>query len=344
MDTVNIKSIASTKDCFKGQALNILERFRSLIVGTDLIQVPSRFAEGGQVFAKLENQNYGETIKARAVYAMMAKVVAEKTEAELRNTHILEYTGGTLGVCLAMLCQQLGIKLTLVLLDKTADSLTQQMVNCGANIIKVPAKAGFYQVMETAKALSADPKYTFLYQHENLANQAFHKKQTSVEIIQQLEAKGIKNLKAWCASIGTAGTLMGVGLGLKERWSSCEIYGVTPSELPYGSYSEPNGLPKYLGSGGIGYGIKQRFVRENEHMVKGHFHYSFKQSIDAVKQIYALTGLKVGSSSGANWLAATLLARGLKEHECVVTIFPSGTNSSEWPKVIGSSSTHGETG
>jgi len=324
----------SEQGSFKAKAVDILNSFKSLVTRTELIQIPSRFQQGGKVFVKLENQNYSETIKARTVYAMMSRVVAEKSDAELKETHIIEYTGGTLGVCLAKICQQMGIKLTLVLLDKTPDSLQQQMINCGATLVKVPAKAGFYQVIEEAKALAEkNPSLTFLYQHENQANPEFHRLQTAAEITEQLRQHGVQNVSAWCASMGTAGTLIGTGLGLKQTWPECEIYGITPSELPYGSFSEPNGLPKYLGSGGVGYGIKQRFVRENEPVVTGHFHYSFEQSIDAVKQIYALTGLKVGSSSGANWLAATLLARELSADECVVTVFPSGTNDYEWSKV-----------
>ncbi len=320
---------------FKMKARSILDNFLPLVINTDLIQVPSRFQGGGKIFVKLENQNYAKTIKARTVYAMMSKVIAEQSDEELQNAHILEYTGGTLGVCLAKLCRQIGIKLTLVLLDKTAESLQQQMIDNGANLIKVPAQAGFYQVIEEAKILAAkNPMFTFLFQHENPANPEFHRTQTATEIIDQLKCQGEQGIYAWCASMGTAGTLMGTGRGLKTVWPQCKIYGITPSEQPYSSFSEPNGLPKYLGSGGVGYGIKQKFIKEYEDLVTGHFHYSFEQAMDAVKQIYSLTGLKVGSSSGANWLAATLLARDLQKHECVVTVFPSGTNNEEWSKIV----------
>ncbi|SFN35979.1 pyridoxal-phosphate dependent enzyme [Xenorhabdus japonica] len=312
-----------------------LNEYKENLVNTPLIEIPSKYGKGSKIYAKMENENHYGTVKSRTVYAIMYSTLANLAKNNIQSLHILEYSGGTLSVCLAHLCHDLNIELTLVLSDNTSPSYLDKIKSLDANIILVPAEDGFYKVIERAKELSKESKYTFLYQHNHDSNINYHSLTTGKEIIQSLIDLDITSKSlAWCASIGTGGTFSGVAKVLKEQWSDTQCYTVIPSEMPYGTMSPPNGLPKYLGSGGLGYGLKQRFIESYENIINGHFHYSYPESLVAVKEIYDMTGLKVGSSSAANWLAASALSSSMNDNHIVVTIFPSCTNNTEWEKVM----------
>lgn len=309
-----------------------IESIRKKIGNTPLVKVPSAFSPEQFIYVKREDLSSMGTVKMRTAYGMVVDIIARSVDKS--NLHILEYTGGSLGVCIAWICNVLEISLTLVLLKATSAEYKEKIRQYGAEIVEVESDKGFYAVIEKAKEMSQNSKYNFLYQHENPANLQIHIDTTGQEISDQIKFL-IPDIAEciWCASIGTGGTLSGVTKGLDDNGITAKVYTVTPSEMPFGSSSKPNSLPKYLGSGGIGYGLKQKFVEEVDSFTFGHFHYSYKQSLEAIKKFKQLTGEKIGSSAGANWLAASSLAEYFNKELPVLTIFPSKTNVDEWKKV-----------
>lgn len=297
-----------------------LEKFAMRLGDTPLSEVPS--ANGGaKVFAKFEWQNPTRTIKDRAAFAMLYRYLETCPPQEKT---LLEYSGGSLGIALSAMCNELRIPLRLVLPSFFDKKKAAELEREGTLIEWVDKELGFWAVIEKAKKLAQDPRHHFLYQHENSANLWIHEVTTGQEIQDQIESlTGQNQIAAWVASIGTGATLMGVYHTLKSVSPSLKLYATTPSELPYGAQQPANGLPKFAGSGGLGDGRKQPLVAPEENLIQAHYTYSYEECLKATKKFHQFTGLWIGSSAAANWLAASKIAENLKPEEIVVTVFPS---------------------
>ncbi|MEZ4360045.1 MAG: pyridoxal-phosphate dependent enzyme [Kofleriaceae bacterium] len=299
-----------------------LERYPALAafhakLGTSLYELPQEQG-AGRVFAKCEFENPSGTVKDRVACAMLWRLLQEEAHAE--GLHVLEYSGGTLSVPLATLCEQLGVAITLVLSDGCDRSLIDKLLARGASVELVPKSLGFYAVIERAQELSkANPTWRFLYQHTNAANLFIHETTTGREILEQLP---VKRVDAWVASVGTGGTLLGVHRALAAVFPKIALYATTPAELPYGSTAPANGLPKFAGSGGFGLGRKQPFVQPVDDLVRAHIEVSYPEALLAMRRAHEELGFWIGSSSAANLRSARALARELGPESVVVTVFP----------------------
>ena len=298
---------------------------------TPLTKVPGP-GNGARVFAKCEWTN-PTGVKDRAVFGMVYRELKKTPLARRGGLHILEYTGGSLGMALSRLCAQLGLHLTLVLSGATDPAVVAEMRGHGSKVILVPRERGFWGVMETAHGLAAEnPTWRFLFQHENPANIWMHRETTGREVAEQLPYDSADGPCAWIASIGTGATLIGVYSALIQKIPQLQLFATTPAELPYGSEFAPNGLPKFLGSGGLGCGRKQPFVAAVESRIMGHLHYTYEDALRGMREFCGRTGLRIGSSAAANWLAACKVAERLGPQATVVTVFPSAATEYEWAK------------
>lgn len=300
-----------------------LGRFRARL-GSRLLEMP-QIRGGGRVFAKCEFDNPTATVKDRVACAMLWRLL--QTEGTTAGLRVLEYSGGTLAVPLAQLCKELGIPVTLVLSSGTDASLLTDLASLGAATELVDKTRGFYAVMERAIALSREhPDWKFLYQHENQANLHMHESSTGNEILDQLP---VQRVDAWVASIGTGGSLIGVYRALSRVYPKLAMYATTPAELPYGSPEPGNGKPKFAGSGGLGNGIRQPFVRSYDERVTRHMTYSYPDTLALMREFHRETGIWIGSSAAANLHAARTLAWELGPDSVVVTLFPSAGTPEE---------------
>ena len=304
-----------------------LAAFARRLGGTTLLELPQ---EPGcaRIVAKCEWENPSGTVKDRVAFAMLYRLLSRRADAP----RVLEYSGGTLAVSLAGLCRALDLPLTVVVSSGTSAEALAQLERDGAGVELVAKEKGFYAVMERAFALSqAHPDWAFLYQHKNPANLWIHRCTTGREVVAQharLFPGG--RIDAWIASIGTGGSLIGAYDAIRAAHPGARLYGVTPAELPYASPLEPNGLPKFAGSGGLGCGRRQPFVEARDADVTSHFTYTFEDSLRELRRLTSVTGLRIGSSAAANLLAAREVARRVGPGGCVATIFPSAATPDEW--------------
>lgn len=297
------------------------------IGGSDCIEIANGAAQG-RIFAKCEWNNPGGSIKDRTALALLWSALAAGLDPQ-RDT-VLEYSGGQLGIALSRLASSIGLRTVLVLSSATPPSMIDTMSAQGAQIDLVPREAGFWGVMERARALSEEnPQWWFLNQHRNRANLEMHYTTTAVEFVRQLP---VDRVDAWVAPIGTGGTLMGVMRRLREHFPQLCAYGVTPEEMPYATAQPPNTEPKFAGSGGLGCGRKQPFVAEMENDLNGHFHVSYPDALRTMRAYHRETGVRLGSSAAACLLVARRLASGLGPDGVVATIFPSAGAPEEWVK------------
>ena len=310
-----------------------LARFREQL-GSRLLEVPQR--DGcGRVFAKCEFDNPTATVKDRVACAMLWRLL--QTEPTTRGLRVLEYSGGTLAVPLARLCQELEIPITLVLSSGSDASLLRQLATCGADVELVDKTRGFHAVMERAMELSREhPDWRFLYQHENPANIYMHETTTGQEILAQLP---VARVDAWLTSVGTGGSLIGVYRALSRAYPDLAMYATTPAEMPYGTYQPGNGKPKLAGSGGLGNGIRQPFVRPYDARVLAHRPYSYTEALAVMRDFHRDTGMWIGSSAAANLHAAQVLAKLLGPDSVTVTLFPSAGTPEEQARAAASGGT-----
>ncbi len=307
---------------------NSISSFESSLGNTSLLEVPNG-GKNGRIFAKCEWENPTGSIKDRVAYHLI-NAFMEDRKNNTEEIKFLEYTGGSLGISLALIANILDVKLKLVLSESSAASTVRRIKDLGAQLHFVEKEKGFLGVINAAKDIAAnDPSWSFLYQHENRANLLCHYNTTGVELVNQIPV----NINAWVASIGTGGTLMGVYNRLTEHFPQAILYATNPAELAYGDKAPPNSQKKFSGSGGLGYGQKQRFVMENEDQVEKHFRISYEECLSCMNDFYQREGIKIGSSSAANLIAARHISMDKGNTHCTATIFPALATSEEWHDV-----------
>lgn len=307
-----------------------LAEFGAALGGTPLVEVPGP-CNGARILAKCEWMNPVGSIKDRVAYALVCSAL--RGVEDPTSLRVLEYSGGNLASALATLASRVGFTLRVVLSDASAPSLLARLRDLGVQVDLVDRQQGFVAVIQRARDIAAEPGWTLLYQHRNPANVAFHELTTGAEMVAQLEGRAPD---AWLTSIGTGGTLIGVLRALRGRFGDVPAYGVSPAELPYGSDEPPNGRPKYAGSGGLGFGMRQPFVHAYDDSIAGHINVPLPDANAAMVRLAVATGLEVGTSAAANWLAARKVAAGLAPDRTVITVFPDAGTPEEWARARGS--------
>lgn len=307
--------------------LDYLQKFGNEIGNTSLINIP-RSENSGRIYAKCEWENPTGSVKDRTAYYLMKELINNHLNEEKEELHVLEYSGGSLAVSLAVICEKLEIPLTLVLSSASSKSLLEKVTALHADIILVDKTKGFWGVMEeTIRISKENPSWSFLYQHENIANLIAHREGTGQEIVKQLAGERID---AWVASVGTGGTLIGAFETIKQSHPTVELHLVTPAELPYGSEQPPNGLRKYAGSGGLGLGKKQHFVSRKEIFITKQWSCTFQETLIEMNRFYKQTGIRIGTSAAANLIIAKKVADKLGPESTIVTVFPDKGSVEEW--------------
>ncbi|HMS88329.1 MAG TPA: cysteine synthase family protein [Acidimicrobiales bacterium] len=175
-----------------------------------------------RIYAKLEGQNPGGSVKDRA-----AKYMVEAAEREGRlqpGSIVLESSSGNTGIALAMICRIKGYTLKIVLPENVSVERRQALEVWGTEIIPSPASEGSNGAMRRAQALAAEhPDWWFPFQYGNDANPRAHYEGTGPEILAD-----VPDITHFVAGLGTAGTLMGVGTYLKEQKPDVQIWAIEP--------------------------------------------------------------------------------------------------------------------
>ena len=193
------------------------------IGNTPVVRLRKGIPENINLYAKLEGQNPGGSVKDRIALAMIEK--AEKDGILKPGKTILEPTSGNTGIGLAMVGIAKGYPVVLTM--SAAMSMERKTIlrAMGAKIIETdPALGTDGAILEARKIAEREPeKYWMPFQFDNPANYMSHYETTAPEIIRQ-----VPDITHFVAGIGTTGTLMGVGKRLKEYNPEIRIVGVEP--------------------------------------------------------------------------------------------------------------------
>src|SRR5271154_4349041 len=187
-----------------------------------------RVTEGltAAVYAKVESQNPGGSVKDRVAIAMIAE--AERRGWLRPGGTIIEATAGNTGVGLAMVAAVKGYRCIFVLPDKMSQEKISLLQGYGAEVVITPtavAPDSPDSYNGVADRLSREiPGAWRPNQFTNMANPEIHYRSTGPEIWEQTEGR----ITVFVSGVGTGGTISGVGRYLKERNPEVRIIGADP--------------------------------------------------------------------------------------------------------------------
>ncbi|HQC88788.1 MAG TPA: cysteine synthase A [Acetomicrobium sp.] len=268
--------------------------------------------ENGIIFAKLEGNNVGGSIKDRAVWGMLKYF--EQTGRLKENTTIVEPTSGNTGIALAMFGAALNMQVILVMPESMSLERRAILAAYGAKLELTPAADGMIGAIKRAEQIVKEmPGAVMLDQFSNPGNPWAHMVTTAPEIL--LDVEGLE-IAAFVAGVGTGGTLTGVGKVLKKVFPNIQIVAVEPAKSSVLSRG-PIG-PHAIQGIGAGFIPKNLDLSLVDQVVK----VSDEDAIEMTRYMAREKGLFLGISSGANLWAAGELLKSLQENSIVVTVAP----------------------
>jgi cysteine synthase B len=174
-----------------------------------------------RIFAKLEGNNPGGSVKDRAAYSMI-KGALDRGEIK-PGTRLIEATSGNTGIALAMIACLYGLEIELVLPSSSTRERTLAMEAFGA---KVTLLEGIEACRDYAEEKAASGDYFLLNQFANPDNYNAHYKTTGPEIWRDTEGR----ITHFVSAMGTTGTIMGCSRYFKEANPKIQIVGCQPTE------------------------------------------------------------------------------------------------------------------
>lgn len=235
----------------------IIESPLDLIFRDLFYRLPS-FADGHDVFLKLEGFNVTGSIKVKTAIGLIEDL-ERRGIAKPRETVIVESSSGNLGLALSLVCAIKGYKFICVT-DPNANRATIRGIELyGAKVIVVEERdpvGGFLgsRLKKIEQILQSDPKAVWLNQYANIANKDVHASQTGNEIARQFDKLDWAFIGA-----GTTGTLSGVSETLRKKFPKIKIVAVDPvGSVTFGGAPGKRSIP------GIGTSVRPK-IAEHAH-------------------------------------------------------------------------------
>jgi S-sulfo-L-cysteine synthase (O-acetyl-L-serine-dependent) len=176
------------------------------------------------IYAKLEGNNPGGSVKDRAAYGMIKGAI---DRGEIKpGIKLIEPTSGNTGIALAMIANLFGIEIELVMPEDATRERILTMQAFGAKVILTNKERSMEGAIDYANEQLAKGGYLMLNQFANPDNAAMHYKTTGPEIWRDTNGK----ITHFVSSMGTTGTIMGVSQYLKEQNPSVQIVGCQPTD------------------------------------------------------------------------------------------------------------------
>jgi cysteine synthase A len=267
----------------------------------------------GGVFAKLEWENPTGSVKDR-----MARAVIERAESDGRlkpGDTVVEYTGGSTGTSLALVCAAKGYRLHIVSSEAFSQEKRDHMSALGAELTLVPSEGGLttkkliLDMIETARGLSQQPHTYWTDQLDN---------QDSVEgyhaLGEEIWSQTNGEVDAFVHCVGTGASSRGVAEVLKRHKPSVRIVVVEPAESSVLLGGAPG--PHKIEGVGIGY-VPPLFEPT---LVDEIVAVPTAEAKEMARRLAREEALFAGTSSGANVVAAIRVAQRLGPNASVVTL------------------------
>jgi cysteine synthase A len=268
---------------------------------------------GADILVKLEWENPTGSMKDR-----MARAVIERAEADGRlkpGDTVIEYTGGSTGTSLALVCAAKGYRIHIVTSDAFSAEKRDHMAALGARLTLVPSEGGLttkkliLDMIETARALSREPN-TFWTDQLNNRDSILGYHPLAEEIWRQTDGQ----VDAFVHGVGTAASSRGVAEVLKAYDPEIVIACVEPAESPVLLGGQPG--PHKIEGVGVGY-VPPLWEPA---LVDEIIPVPTAEAKEMARRLAREEGLFAGTSSGANVVAAIRVAERLGPGATVVTL------------------------
>jgi cysteine synthase A len=295
--------------------MNELQRDILQCIGnTSLLALRNIVPENGcRILLKLESENPTGSMKDRMALAMI-----EAAEADGRltaNGSVVEYTGGSTGVSLSLICAVKGHPLDIVTSDAFAREKLDHMKILGARLQLVRSESGGMtekltrDMIEAARVIAAKTGGFWTDQLNNKDQLAAYHRMAE-EIWIQTEGQ----IDGFVQSVGTAASLRGTGEALRGHDAQIRMVAVEPAESPVLSGGQ-GGAHKI---DGVGAGFVVPLWRED--IADQIEHVSTEEAVAMALRLAREEGLFAGTSTGGNVIAALRLAEQLGPDATVVTV------------------------
>ncbi|MCD8739677.1 cysteine synthase CysM [Mucilaginibacter roseus] len=173
------------------------------------------------VYAKLEGNNPGGSVKDRAAHNMIRSAIERGNIKE--GTKLVEATSGNTGIALAMIARLYNLDIELVMPANSTRERTLTMEAYGA---KVTLLENIEVCRDYAEEKGVTAGYFLLNQFANTDNYMAHYKTTGPELWRDTQGK----ITHFVSAMGTTGTIMGCSKYLKEKNADIQIVGCQPTE------------------------------------------------------------------------------------------------------------------
>ena len=301
-------------DTIQTDLLNRAEQLERYIGQTPLFELKNLNPNSNvRIFAKLEWQQMGSSVKARPAYQIIFDAIRRGDLTE--NKQLLDASSGNTGIAYAHIGAALGISVTLCLPENASEERKQILKMLGVNLHLTSRSGGTDEAQEVAQSMyEQNPKkYFYADQYSNPSNWEAHYASTGPEILNQTDGE----ITHFIAGLGTTGTFCGTGKRLKEFNTDISLIALQPDIAMHGlegwKHLETAIVPK----------IYDDAVPDEIREV------STEEAFDLIPKAARHEGLLLSPSSAANLAGALRLAREI-DKGTIVTVFPDdGSKYSE---------------
>ncbi|HNX27556.1 MAG TPA: cysteine synthase A [Phycisphaerae bacterium] len=300
--------------------MNVKDDITLTVGNTPLVRVRKTIPQTANIFAKMECMNPFSSVKDRVAISMVD--AAENAGLLVRGKGvIIEPTSGNTGIGLAMVAAARGYKCILSMPESMSIERRKVLRALGCELILTPAAEGMTGAIRAAEEfVTQNPQAYMPQQFNNPANPQIHRLTTAPEIWRDTDGK----VDIFISSVGTGGTLTGVGEVLKKHNPAIKVIAVEPDASPVISQTlmgqTPTPGPHMLQ--GIGAGFIPKVLNLNiiDEVIRVKNEDAFEYARKAARD----EALFVGISSGAALKAAAVLAeREENRGKNIVAIMPS---------------------
>ncbi len=284
---------------------NVGNNILDLIGNTPLVKINNLNPNPNvEIYAKLEGNNPGGSIKDRIALKMIEQ--AESEGKLTKDKTIIEATSGNTGIALSMIGSIKGYNVSIVMSSAVSKERRKTIKAFGADIILTDAEKGTDgAILKVNELLKKHPdKYFCTDQFTNKYNKIAHYETTAGEILEQTRGR----IDYFVSAIGTSGTIMGVGKYLKECNPNVKIvcaHPVTGHYIQGLKNMEEAIVPSIYDPSNI----------DIEVMIES------EKAFEMTRKLAKNEGIFAGMSSGAAMLASIETAKNA-EKGVIVTIFP----------------------
>jgi len=268
---------------------------------------------GAELWLKLELRNPTGSMKDRMALAMIER--AEGDGLISPGDTVVEYTGGSTGPALALVCRAKGYKALIVIADCFTEERFQLMRALGAELDVIPSVEGppkvtpqdIQNMVARAAELAAKPGHYAADQFNNPYIIPHHRDHLGREIWEQTQGR----VTAFCHGMGTASSLMGVSEALKPHGVFLQAHEPASSAAPTGGTPGP-----FLIQGWTGTVMPHWDPSRVDHVEP----IEDDEALEMTRRLASDEGIFAGISTGANVVGAHRLADRLGPDAVIVTL------------------------